>query len=259
MWLEVTWSVIPLLIALVIFGWGADVFFALAKPPSDAAEYYAVGKQWMWKLQHPDGKREINELHVPVGRPIKMTMTSEDVIHSFFVPAFRVKSRRAARALHDGLVRGDEGRHVPPLLYGVLRRRALEDDRQRPRHGRARPTRSGCTPATSPKSVAATGEELFVRHSCNTCHRDDSTVRAPQLRGVFGQRRPLVDGRTVVADDNYLRESILNPAYRVVQGYDPVMPTFQGQLSEEDVLALIRYIKELDGSTDAASEQGSTP
>ncbi len=241
--LEAVWSVIPLGIVLALFLWGTDVYFALARPPADATEYTVVGKQWMWKIQHPEGKREINELHVPVGRPIKLTMTSEDVIHSFFIPAFRVKSDvlpgryttiwfEATRPGRYHLFCAEYcGAEHSKMIGSVV---AME-----PKNYEAWLHSGTATP-----TVAATGAELFVKHACNTCHRPDTTARGPSLDDLFGKAVTLADGRQVTADDNYLRESIVNPAAKVVAGYDPVMPTFKGQLSEENIMALVRYIKE---------------
>jgi cytochrome c oxidase subunit II len=242
--LEITWSVIPLGIALFIFVWGAQVFFDISRPPANATEYFAVGKQWMWKFQHPEGHREINELHVPVGEPIKLTMTSEDVIHSFYVPAFRVKADvlpgryttvwfEATRPGRYHLFCAEYCGAEHSLMGGWVW--VMEPNEYQ----------AWLSGAGTGQTLVASGEELFTQRSCNTCHRPDTQVRGPSLVGLFGRKVALKDGRMVVADESYLRESILNPTAKVVSGYEPVMPTFQGQLSEEEVLALLHYVKSL--------------
>ena len=254
--LELTWSLIPLAIALFIFGWGAEVFFALSRPPSDAVEYFAVGKQWMWKFQHPEGHREINELHVPVGLPIKLTMTSEDVIHSFFVPAFRVKADvlpgryttvwfEATRPGRYHLFCAEYCGAEHSLMGGWVE--VMEPNEYE----------GWLAGAGTGQTLVASGEEIFVQRSCNTCHRPDTQSRAPSLTGIFRRSVALKDGRKVTADEGYLRESILNPAAKVVAGYDPVMPAFQGQLSEEEVLSLLHYIKSLAPADSAG--RGTAP
>jgi cytochrome c oxidase subunit 2 len=245
MTLEIVWSVIPLLITLAMFGWGTKVFFEQSRPPADAAEYYATGKQWMWKFQHPTGKREINHLHVPVGRPIKLTMISEDVIHSFFVPAFRVKADvlpgRYTTAWFEATKPGvyhlfcaEYCGTEHSLMGGSVT--VMEQDEYEAWLAQEAAPGGG---------AAATGGELFAALACDTCHREGARARGPLLEGVFGSRVELADGSTVVADEGYLRESILNPSAKVVRGYQPLMPTFQGQVTEDQLLQLIQYVKSL--------------
>ncbi len=244
--LELVWSGVPLAILLVTFFWGAEVAFEITRPPADADEYFVVGRRWMWKVQHPDGPKEINELHAPVGRAIKLTMTSEDVIHSFYVPAFRVKSDVIPgryttvwfRATQPGTYHlfcaeycGTEhskmiGRIIvlPPYEYEQWLSRGRWE-----------------------KSPGATGEEIFRARGCPTCHRPDTAARAPILDGLFGQTVTLATGDTVTADEVYLRESILRPAVKMVRGYSPIMPAYEGQLSEEETLLLIAYVRSLRG------------
>ena len=243
--LEITWSIIPFLVMLTFFWWGAKIFFLNATPPPDSMDVYAVGKQWMWKIQYPGGQREINELHVPVGRPVKVTVASEDVIHSFFIPAFRIK--------HD----------VVPGRYDTMWFTATKPGRY---HifcaeycGTEHSGMVGWVTVMNPAdyenwvssggisgSMAQQGERMFEQLGCSTCHLLDRQGRCPNLRGVYGSRVQLADGRTVVADDAYVRESILNPNAKIVQGYKPdVMPSFQGQVTEEQVLQLIVYVKSL--------------
>jgi cytochrome c oxidase subunit 2 len=243
--LEIAWSVIPFIVMLTFFWWGAEIFFANASPPPDAMDVYAVGKQWMWKIQYPEGPREINELHVPIGRPVKVTLASEDVIHSFFIPAFRIK--------HDVVPGRYDTMWFTPTKPG--RYHLFCADNCGTEH-------SGMvgwvTVMTQPDyenwlsgggtegSMAQQGEKLFQTMGCSTCHLLDQQGRCPILRGVYGSRVQLQGGGTVVADDAYIRESILNPNAKIVAGFRPdIMPTFQGQISEEGILQLIVYIKSL--------------
>ena len=250
--LEIAWTVIPLAITMVMFGWGAKVFFSLSRPPAGATEFYVVAKQWMWKFQHPEGRREINELHVPLGVPIKLTMTSEDVIHSFFVPAFRVKA------------------DVLPGRYSTVWFAATRPGRYHlfcaeycgAEHSRMGGWVTVMEPSEyerwlageSPRrTLVATGEEIFSQRACNTCHRPDTEVRGPSLIGLVGKQVRLTGGRKLIADETYIRESILNPGAKVVAGYEPIMPTFQGQLSEEELVQLLSYIKSLGKSAGGES------
>jgi cytochrome c oxidase subunit 2 len=242
--LEIGWSVIPFVVMLVCFAWGAKVFFAASRPPEQAVEYFVVGKQWMWKFQHPDGHREINDLHVPLGVPIKFTMTSEDVIHSLFFPAFRVKA--------DVL----PGRYTTlwfqatkPGTYHIFCAEycGTEHSKMIGRVMVMEPSayQEWLAGSGGVQPAAVRGEELFTTFACVSCHRTDSRARGPILAGLYGRRVQLAHGGTVVADEGYLRESILNPTAKVVAGYQPVMPTFQGQIGEDDLLQLIAYIKTL--------------
>ncbi|MCI0407599.1 MAG: cytochrome c oxidase subunit II [Acidobacteria bacterium] len=242
--LELTWSLIPLALVTVMFVWGARVFFHMNRAPDDSMTISVVGKRWMWKLQHPTGQREINELHVPVGRAVKLTLTSEDVIHSFFVPAFRIKrdavpgrynfawfeaTRTGVYHLFCAEYCGTE--HSRMIGRVVV----MEPDHYQ----------TWLAGGPPPESPVQAGEKLFVELNCSTCHRPDSAGRGPVLDGVAGRKVPLQNGETVLADEAYLRESILNPAAKVTAGYQPVMPTYQGQVSEEAVLQLIAYIRSL--------------
>ena len=250
MWLEITWSVIPLVILMVMFVWGTKVYITAYRPPADATEYFVTAKQWMWKFQHPEGQREINHLHVPVGESIKLMMTSEDVIHSFFVPAFRVKADVLPGRYTTVWFRAEKpgtftlfcaeycGAEHSLMIGSVI---AMEPgDYERWLAGE-----------TGGPSVVATGEELFRAKACNTCHRPDSAAQAPILNGIFGKEIELANGKAVVADADYLRESILNPSASIVKGYQPLMPTYQGQLTEEEILQLISYIKSLTLETES--------
>jgi cytochrome c oxidase subunit 2 len=242
--LEIAWTVIPLAITMVIFVWGASVFFAMSTPPVDTLNIYVVGKQWMWKFQHLDGQREINELHVPLGRDVKLIATSEDVIHDVFVPAFRVKA------------------DVIPGRYVTIWFRATKPGRYHLFCAEYCGTRhSGMTgevivmePAeyqawlsggAQGGSLADAGQKLFNELACNTCHRPDAQGRGPVLDGLLGKTVRLQSGDTIVADEVYVRESILNPSAKITAGYQPIMPTFQGLVTEEQLLELIEYVKSL--------------
>jgi cytochrome c oxidase subunit II len=253
--LELTWTIIPFFIAMGMFGWGAKVFFDLYRVPAGAMEIFVVGKQWMWKIQHAGGQREINELHVPAGRPVRLIMGSEDVIHSFYIPAFRVKA------------------DVIPGRYNTLWFQATTPGRYHlfcteycgTRHSGMigsvvvmEPTEyqawlSGGPTSDSP---SAAGEKLFTSLACVTCHSGDAASRGPNLAGVFGRQVELQGGGKVVADEAYLRESIVNPQAKVVAGFPPIMPPFQGMVSEEQLLQLIAYLKSLKGP---AAQPGAPP
>ena len=253
--LEMLWTIIPLGIVMVMFGWGAKVFFDLHRVPPGAMEIFVVGKQWMWKIQHADGQREINELHVPVGRPVKMIMGSEDVIHSFFIPAFRVKA------------------DVIPGRYNVLWFTATRPGTY---HlfcaeycGTKHSGMIGSVVAMEPAdfqawlsggeasdSPVAAGEKLFSDLVCNTCHMEGSQGRGPVLTNLFGSKVQLQDGSTVVVDEAYIRESIVNPQAKIVAGFQPIMPTFQGLVTEEQLLQLIAYVRSL--SKTGAAPSGTT-
>jgi cytochrome c oxidase subunit 2 len=239
--LEVVWSVIPLGIVLYLFYAGAEVYFALARPPADAVELYVVGKQWMWKIQHPDGRREINELHVPVGQAVKLTMISEDVIHSFYVPAFRTKTDVLPGRYTTVWFRADRigtfhlfcaeycGTEHSKMTGRVI---VMEPHGYEEWLGGSRPQRS----------TAEAGEELFTTRGCTTCHRPDSAARAPILQNLASKPVRLADGQTITADPTYIRESILRPAAKVVAGYQPIMPSYQGQFTEDELTQLVSYL-----------------
>jgi cytochrome c oxidase subunit II len=244
MLLEVLWSVIPFGLTMIMFGWGASIFFKESRPPDNAAPMYVVGKQWMWKIQHPEGQREINELHVPVGRPIKMTMTSEDVIHSFYIPAFRTKQDVVpGRYSTVWFIPTKPGKyHLFCAEYCGTKHSgmigwvyAMEPDKYQE-------WLNGGAPMGS---MAEKGGKLFDDLACANCHKPDGSGRCPTLVGLYGRRVQLADGRVIVADEAYLRESILQPNAKIVAGFQPLMPTFQGLVNEEGVVQLIEYIKSL--------------
>lgn len=257
--LEVAWSIIPLGIFLVIFGWGAVLFFDLRTPPRDASEIYVVGKQWMWKLQHMEGVREVNQLHVPTDRDIKLIMTSQDVIHSFFVPEFRIKQDVLPgryttvwfRATKPGTY------HLLCSQYCGTQHSGMIGEVVVMSPGDYQTWLSGGAPTGS---LAENGQSLFQQLGCPTCHRFDVQGRGPNLIGVFGNPVLLEDGRTVTADENYVRESILVPAAKIVSGFKPIMPSFQGQVSEEQLTELVAYVKSLSQPpAGAAGSPTTTP
>jgi len=245
--LEITWSAVPFGLAMITFFWGASLYASLRRPPDDALEVNVVGKQWMWKLQHLEGRREIDELHVPVGRPVKITMTSEDVIHGFYVPAFRIKQDAIPgrytttwfEATRPGTYDLFCSAYCGTLHSGMIGRVVVMEPRE------FQAWLSGGTGGAGVAPVTRAGARVFQAEGCPSCHGGGSEARGPVLAGVFGSRVQLADGSTVMADEGYLRESILNPAAKVVAGYQPVMPTYQGLLSEEDVMQLIAYLKSL--------------
>lgn len=244
--LEITWTVIPLGVFLVIFVWSAVVYFQLRTPPRDATDVYVVAKQWMWKLQHAEGQREINSLHVPVGRDVRLIMTSQDVIHSFYVPAFRMKQDvlpgRYTVAWFHATKAGTY--HLFCAEYCGTQHSGMIGDIVVLEPAQYEAWMSGGN--TGP--LSATGEKLFAELGCATCHRTDTQGRGPNLQGIFGKPVQLQDGRIVTADENYIRESILDPGAKIVNGFKPVMPTFQGLVNEEQVNALVAYVKSVGGT-----------
>lgn len=241
--LELTWTIIPLGVFMVIFAWGAVVYFKSRTPPRDSTEVYVVAKQWMWKLEHAEGQREINELHVPVGRDVKLIMTSQDVIHSFFVPAFRMKQDvlpgRYTVAWFHATKAGTY--HLFCAEYCGTQHSGMIGSIVVMEPAQYEAWMSG----TNNGPLSAAGEKIFAELGCVTCHRSDMQGRGPNLQGVFGKPVQLEDGRMVTVDENYLRESILDPGAKVVKGFKPVMPTFQGLVSEEQLNALVAYVKSL--------------
>jgi len=272
--LEVAWSIIPFAITMVIFGWGAWLFFAQARPPDDAHEVFVVGKQWMWKLQHMEGRREINELHVPVGHSVRLTMTSEDVIHSFYIPAFRTKfdvlPGRYTTAWFNATKPGEYhlfcaeycGTEHSGMIGKVVVMEPVAFQNWLAETPPVVPMTGGVTTAaadSSAQSPAAAGAALFTQKACATCHQPQGGALGPSLVGVYGSTVTLADGNSVTADDAYVRESILNPTGKIVAGFQPVMPTFQGQLSEEQILQLIQYIKSLKATPPAGQGVAQNP
>jgi cytochrome c oxidase subunit II len=244
--LELTWTIIPFILSMIMFAWGAKVFFDLARPPADAMDIYVVGKQWMWKVQHSNGVREINQMHVPIDRAVRLTMGSEDVLHDYSIPAFRVKMDVVPGKLTTLWFKATKPGtyHLFCAEYCGTKHSGMIGEvvamTQSDHIAWLRVQTSG---STGP--AAQTGERLFTDYACITCHRGDSDGRGPTLRGLYGKPVELADGRTVTADENYIRESIMNSQAKVVKGYQPIMPAFQGMVSEENLMELIAYIKGL--------------
>ena len=254
--LELAWTLVPLGIVMVVFLWGADLFFAMARVPPSPMEVYVVGKRWMWKTQHLTGQREINELHVPVGMPVKLTLTSEDVIHSFFVPAFRMKKDVVPgryvttwfQATRSGTYHLFCAEYCGTKHSGMIGTVTVMEPAA---------FQAWLAGGATGTSLAAAGEKLFQDLACVTCHHADSEGRGPRLEGVFGHPVTLAGGERVTADEGYIRESIVNPAAKVVAGYQPVMPTYQGLVNEEGLMQLVAYIQSLGGP--ATAGPGAAP
>lgn len=257
--LETLWTIIPFVIAMTMFGWGAKLYFEQYKPPANAIEVYVVGKQWMWKLQHATGQREINELHVPVGRKIKLIMTSEDVIHDFFVPAFRTKADvvpgRYTTLWFEATKPGKY--HLFCAEYCGMNHSGMTGSVYVMEPREFDNWLSGNTSSTTP---AAAGAQLFQTLGCASCHgANGEGGRGPTLAGLVGRNTPLEGGQTVRADEAYIRESILNPGAKIVAGFQPIMPTFQGQVTEDQLLQLVAFIKSLPGGTGTGTTPTGSP
>ena len=252
--LELLWTIIPFFIAMGMFGWGAKVFFDLYRVPAGAMEVFVVGKQWMWKVQHASGQREINELHVPVGRPVKLIMGSEDVIHSFYIPAFRVKADVIPGRYNTLWFQATKpGRyHLFCAEYCGTKHSGMIGSVVVLEQADYQVWLSGGPAADSP---VAAGEKLFQSLACNTCHMPGG--RGPVLANLFGHQVELQGGSKVLADEAYIRESIVQPGAKVVAGFQPVMPPFQGMVSEEQLLQLIAYVKSLYGPAAPAQPPAS--
>jgi cytochrome c oxidase subunit II len=254
--LETVWTVIPFIIALSIFAWAASIYVKMVRVPADTMDIYVVGKQWMWKFQHPEGQREINELHIPAGKKVRLVMATEDVLHSMFIPAFRVKQdvvpgpNRFSTLWFEATKPGKY--HIFCAEYcgtqhsGMIGSVIVMDPVEYQRWLSGGANQGG--------TMVEKGEKLFTQLGCVTCHQAGGL--GPTLTGVFGKKRQFQDGQTAIADDNYIRESILNPQAHIVAGYQPVMPTFQGQVSEEQLMQLLAYVKGAAASTQAAPGAG---
>ena len=257
--LEVVWSIIPFVVSMTIFLGGALVFFDQYTPPDDAMEIYVVGKQWMWKAQHETGQREINELHVPIGRKVKLTMTTEDVIHDFYIPAFRTKADIIpGRYTYLWFEPTKPGKyHLFCAEYCGLNHSGMggwiyvmeQRDFDKWLSGNV----SGQTPVEA-------GKDLFTNKlGSASCHAGGPQQRGAKLENLFNSDVHLVGGATVKADEQYIRNSILNPASQVVEGFQPIMPTFKGQVTEEQLNSLVAYIKSLTPNAAASTPSASSP
>jgi len=245
--LEATWTIIPLAIFLLTFVWGALLYFRIYDPPANAMNIYVVGKQWMWKAEHPGGQHEINSLHVPTGRPIQLTMISQDVFHSFSIPDFRVKREvipgRYTTVWFNATTPGTY--HIFCTQYCGTQHSGMigevtvltPDDYQK-----------WLAQSTSGMSLAQNGERLFASMGCNACHSGNAAARGPNLAGVYGSKLTMTDGSQALVNDAYLRDAILNPSQHVTAGFAPIMPTYQGQISEDGLIDLVEYIKNLQSN-----------
>jgi cytochrome c oxidase subunit 2 len=242
--LEITWIVLPFFLLMAMFGWGAAIYVDFRLTPSDTLDIYVVGKQWMWKLQQPDGRREINELHVPVNRNVRLIMASEDVIHDFSVPSFRVKMDVVPGHYNTMWFRPTKvGRyHFFCSQYCGTNHAVMGGWVTVMEQDEYAKWLSGTSASGDPVAI---GQQLFNDLACSTCHQPDGKGRGPSYYGVYGSQVKLADGSTVLADDNYIRESILQPNAKIVAGYQPIMPSFQGLVTEDQILALTAYIKSL--------------
>lgn len=251
MGIELLWTIVPFLLFVAVFGWSIDLWARLRTPPADSLTMYVVAKQWMWKVQHDNGRREIDALHLPLGQAVRLIMTSEDVIHSFYIPAFRVKQ--------DVI----PGRYTQlwfkPTQVGSFPLYCSEycgTD-----HAAMMGTVVVMPPAAYRQWLASQiaippaerGRQLFVQLGCSGCHDPNSGIRAPDLHGIYGMPVQLGDGTQVTADDHYLRQSIVFPASQVVDGYPPIMPEYQNRIDEEGILALIAYIHSIGPARSAVS------
>jgi cytochrome c oxidase subunit 2 len=265
--LEWFWTLTPLPIFIVIFFWGATIYFDARSPPDDATTIYVVGKQWMWKIQHPEGQREINTLHVPTGQPFRLLLTSEDVIHSFFVPEFRLHMDAVPRQYTSIWFQATKpgtyhlfcsqycGTNHSGMVGEVVVMEPVEYQRWLER--------------TAEGSLALEGRKTFLKYRCLSCHSADEQARAPVLEGLYGKtvayRLPgessrTQNWRTVRADESYIRESILYPGAKIVAGYEDIMPNYRGQVSEEEIIQLIAFIKSLgQGETPRRVEESPPP
>jgi cytochrome c oxidase subunit 2 len=257
--LETLWSVIPFLIAMTMFAWGARVYFEQYHPPENAIEIYVVGKQWMWKIQHSTGQREINELHVPVGRKVKLIMTSEDAIHDFFVPAFRMKADvipgRYTSQWFEATKPGTYhlfcaeycGMNHSGMIGSVVVMEPREFD-------------NWLSGNAGNQTPAVAGQQLYQSLGCVSCHgANGEGGRGPALAGLYGRQTLLSNGQTVKADEAYIRESIINPQAKIVAGFGPIMPTFQGQVSEDQLVQLLAFIKSLQVLNPQPATPGPSP
>jgi cytochrome c oxidase subunit 2 len=246
--IEITWTIIPIIVFTGLFAWGANVYWTIERPPPNAMEIDVVGKQWMWKIQHPEGNREIDELHVPLGRNIKLLIASQDVIHSFFLPAFRIKQDAVPGRYSELWFKANKlgtfhlfcseycGTHHSAMVGSVI---VMSPDAYQKwlMQGAPGPT------------MAQEGEKLFRAYGCTGCHVSSTIVHAPPMEGLYGRSVPLQGGQFVLADEAYLRDSILQPAKDIAAGYTNAMPSYQGRLAEDDVMKLIAYIKNLSDTT----------
>jgi len=246
--IEISWTTLPIVLSVALFSWGAVAYYHIERPPPNALQVQIVGKQWMWKLQHAEGKREINELHVPLGQPVALTMTSQDVIHSFFVPAFRVKQDVVPGKYTSEWFKATQlgEYHIFCSQYcgtdhsGMIGRVFVMEPVAYQRW---------LTAGEGGESIVVSGRRLFLDRGCSGCHAVNSKFHTPLLEGLFDKPVPLSSGEIVKADEQYLRDSILLPGKQIAAGYDNIMPSYAGQLSEEEIMQLIAYLKSIGDKT----------
>ncbi|HSY36717.1 MAG TPA: cytochrome c oxidase subunit II [Acidobacteriaceae bacterium] len=245
--LEATWTIIPLAIFLVTFVWGALLYFRIYDPPANAMNIYIVGKQWMWKAEHPGGQHEINALHVPTGKPIQLTMISQDVFHSFSIPDFRIKREvipgRYSTVWFEATQVGTY--HLFCTQYCGTQHSGMIGEVTVMTPG---DYKKWLEQSNSGQSLAQNGERLFASMGCNSCHNGTAAARGPSLAGVYGSKLTLTDGRQILVDDAYLRNAILNPSEHVTAGFAPIMPTYQGQISEDGLIDLVEFVKNMQSN-----------
>ena len=242
--LESGWTVLPLIISIGFFSWGATVYYHIERPPRNALQVQVVAKQWMWKLEHAEGKKEIDELHLPLGQAVNLTMTSQDVIHSFYIPAFRMKQDvvpgkyttewfRPTRLGEFHLFCAEYcGTNHSKMIGRVVVMEPASYQRW-------------LTTGETGTAIALEGRRLFRDKGCSGCHEGNSIVHAPPLEGIYGKQVPLNSGEVVTADDQYIRDSILLPGKQISAGYDNLMPSFTGHISEAEIMQVIAYLKSL--------------
>ena len=263
--LEATWTIIPLGIFLVAFVWGALLYFRIYTPPINSMNIYIVGKQWMWKAEHPGGQHEINALHVPTGQPIQLTMISKDVFHSFSIPEFRIKREvipgRYSTVWFQATTPGEYHLFCTQycgtnhsVMIGTITVLSPSDYKK------------WTEESTSGMSLAQNGERLFASMGCNACHSGNAAARGPNLAAVYGSKLQLTNGSSVLVNEAYLRDAILNPSQHVTAGYAPIMPTYQGQISEDGLIDIVEYLKTLNTNyrvqqtlTTSQSDQAAPP
>jgi cytochrome c oxidase subunit 2 len=248
--LELSWSVIPLFLALIMFAWAAWKFVETRTPPKDAMEVFVIGKQWMWHVQHENGVRENNTLTVPVNKPVKLTMISQDVIHSFFIPQFRIKQdvvpgRYTSQWFlptkigtynlfcteYCGTSHSEMGGYVRVLSESDYARWLAN---------------GGDNPVTNSPSMVDLGRDIWNKNACGTCHGVQDSSRGPSLYGLIGRSRKFTDGSSTTVDRAYIRESLYDPYHKIVQGYENTMPAYtREQITEDQVVQLFEYIRSL--------------
>ena len=253
--IEIGWTAATLFLFLFVFWWAASNELAALTPPKDALEIHVVAKQWMWRIQHPSGAREIDELHVPVNTPVRLVMTSQDVIHDLYLPALRLKQDILPdrytylwfTANKTGIFHLTCAEFCGTDHSVMAGRLVIVEPQDYAKWTAAQPEGD---------DLAHQGEALFRSLGCSGCHTPGSSVHAPDLHGIYGRAVHLSDGRTVTADEAYLRDSILLPSKDIVAGFAPIMPSFTGVVGEDDLVKLTAYLKALSADSNG---QGVSP